>query len=151
MSGFSKLQLLYNKNTMKKIFKVKRLFLVLLLPLFVATTCEDDDASISGFETQYIIQNDSSIDLILFTEGGGQLPVASQSDFRIASDLNATTDPITPSESFIFSNIKLYKMVDANFILAYEQNPIDDALWVFSEPTENRFEYKLIITDDLID
>ncbi len=136
---------------MKKRFKVKRLFLVLLLPLIVATQCDDDDLSNSGFETQYIIQNDSSIDLILFTDGGGQLPVESESFLRVASDLNDTTDPITPSESFIFSNIKLYKVVDANFILTYEQNPIDDALWVFNEPTENRFEYRLIITDDLID
>lgn len=136
---------------MKRLFKVKRLFLVLLLPLIVATQCDDDDLSNSGFETQYIIQNDSSIDLILFTDGGGQLPVASQSDFRVASDLNNTTNPITPAESFIFSNIRLYKMVDANFILTYEQDPIDDTLWVFNEPTENRYEYKLVITDDLID
>ncbi len=136
---------------MKRLFKVKRLFLVLLLPLIVATTCDDDDNINSGFESQYIIQNNSSIDLILFTEGGGQLPVASQSEFRVASDLNNTTDPITPSESFIFSNIKLYKMADSDFILTYEQNPIDDALWVFSEPNENRFEYRLIITDDLLD
>ncbi len=136
---------------MKRPFKVKRLFLVLLLPLIVATQCDDDDLSISGFETQYIIQNDSSIDLILFTDGGGQLPVASQSDLRVASDLNNTTNPITPAESFIFSNIRLYKMVDANFILTYEQDPIDDTLWVFNEPTENRYEYKLVITDDLID
>ncbi len=136
---------------MKRLFKVKRLFLVLLLPLIVATQCDDDNDGISGFETQYIIQNNSSIDLILFTEGGGQLPVASQSDFRVASDLNNTTDPITPSESFIFSNIKLYKMVDSNFILTYEQSPLDDVLWVFNEPNENRYEYKLIITDDLID
>lgn len=136
---------------MKRLFKVKRLFLVLLLPLIVDTQCDDDDLSNSGFETQYIIQNDSSIDLILFTDGGGQLPVASQSDFRVASDLNNTTNPITPAESFIFSNIRLYKMVDANFILTYEQDPIDDTLWVFNEPTENRYEYKLVITDDLID
>lgn len=136
---------------MKKLFKVKRLFIVLILPLIVATTCDDDSDINSGFETQYIIQNDSSIDLILFTEAGGQLPVASQSEFRVASDLNNTTDPITPSESFVFSNIKLYKMVDSDFILTYVQNPIDDALWVFNEPSENRFEYRLIITDDLLD
>ncbi|WP_299123597.1 hypothetical protein [uncultured Winogradskyella sp.] len=135
---------------METIFKIKRLYILLLLPLIVATQCDDDDLS-SGFETEYIIQNDTSLDLILFTEGGGQLPVASQSDLSVASDLNQTTDPISPSESFIFSNIKLYKMENDNFILAYQQNPIDDNLWVLSEPSENRFQYKLIITDALID
>jgi len=85
---------------------MKKVFLLLLLPLLVATTCEDDDLS-SGFESQYIIQNDSSTDLILFTEGGGQLPVASQSNLQFASDLNQATEPISPSESFAFSNIKL--------------------------------------------
>ena len=135
---------------MKKIFKVKRLFLLLLLPLLVATTCDDDNID-SGFETKYIIQNDSSIDLILFTEGGGQLPVASLSELLVTTDLNRETEPIPPEESFIFNNIKLYKMVDSNFILAYEQNPINDDLWTLSEPSENRFEYKLIITDNVLD
>lgn len=137
---------------MKTLFKIKKLYLILLLPLLVATTCEDDDISPnSGFETDYIIQNDSSIDLILFTEGGGQLPVASQADLRVTSDINSTTNPITPSQTFIFSNIKLYKIENGDFILAYEQDPIDDTLWVFNEPTENRYEYRLIITDALLD
>jgi hypothetical protein len=135
---------------MKTLFKIKRLYLILLLPLIVATQCEDDDIN-SGFETEYIIQNDSDIALILFTEGGGQLPVASQSNLFVASNLNQTTNSITPSESNIFSNIKLYKMENDNFILVYEQNPIDDDLWVYSEPSENRFEYRLIITDATID
>ena len=42
-------------------------------------------------------------------------------------------------------------MENDNFILVYEQNPIDDDLWVYSEPSENRFEYRLIITDATID
>ncbi|WP_296314871.1 hypothetical protein [Winogradskyella sp. UBA3174] len=70
---------------------------------------------------------------------------------RVASDLNDTTDPITPSESFIFSNIKLFKTVDANYILTYDQDPIHNDLWIFNEPTKNRYEYKLIITDDVLD
>ena len=135
---------------LKNVFKVKKIFLILLFPLIVATQCEDDDLN-SGFETQYMIQNDSNIDLILFTEGGGQLPVASQSDLRVTSDLSQTTDPISPSESFIFSHIKLYKIENDNFIIAYNQDPIDDDLWVFSETSENRYEYRLIITDALID
>lgn len=135
---------------MKIAFKIKRLYILLLLPLIVATQCEDDD-TYSGFETDYIIQNDSSIDLILFTEGGGQLPVASEAELRVASDLNQTTNAISPATSNIFGNIKLYKIENDNFILAYEQDPIDDDLWIYSEPSENRYQYKLIITDALID
>jgi len=129
---------------------MKKIYLLLLLPLLVATTCEDDDVN-SGFETQYIIQNDSSTDLILFTEGGGQLPIASQNELFVASDLNNDANPISPAESAIFSTIKLYEIIDEDFILVYNQDPIDDNFWTFSEPSENRFEYRLIITDELVD
>ncbi|EDP69644.1 hypothetical protein FBALC1_05648 [Flavobacteriales bacterium ALC-1] len=129
---------------------MKKIYILFLLPLLVATTCEDDDVN-SGFESHYIIQNDSSTDLILFTEGGGQLSVVSQTELFVASDFNNTTDPISPSESAIFNNIKLYKVVGENFILVYNQSPIDDSLWVFNEPSGNRFEYRLVITDELVD
>ena len=135
---------------MKRLFKVKRLFLLLLLPLIVATTCDDDDLS-SGFQTEYFIQNDSSIDLIWFIEGGEQRPVASESDISIGSELNQTTNSILPSASFAVNNVKLYNMDTDDFILVYEQDPIDDALWLLTEPSENRFEYRLIVTDELLD
>ncbi|WP_400077934.1 hypothetical protein [Winogradskyella sp. R77965] len=135
---------------MKKLVKIKKLYVLLLLPLIVATQCEDDDIN-SGFETEYIIQNDSSIDLILFSESNMQFPIDSQSNLVVGSNLNQITEPILPTESFVFNNIKLYKMVDDNFILAYGQDPIDDNLWVFNEPSENRYVYKLIITDNSLD
>lgn len=134
---------------MKKVFKTKKILLFLLLPLIVATTCDDDDLN-SGFETEYFIQNDSSIDLIFLTELDTQITIESQSSVGLTSNLNQTTDAITPSESFTFTRVKLYKEEDDNFILVYAQDPIDDSLWVFSEPSENRYTYKLIITDDLI-
>ena len=129
---------------------MKKIYILLLLPLLVATTCDDDEVN-SGFESQYIIQNNSNTDLILFTEGGGQLPVASQAELLITTDLNNIAEPISPAESGIFSNIKLYEMANENFILVYNQSPIDDSAWTFNEPSENRFEYRLIITDDLVD
>jgi hypothetical protein len=135
---------------MKKIFKIKRIYILLLLPLIVATQCEDDD-TYSGFETDYMIQNDSSIDLILFTEGGGQLPIPNATEFRVSSDISQTATAISPTTSNIFNNIKLYKVENENFILVYEQDPLDDELWVYNEPLENRFEYRLIITDALLD
>lgn len=135
-------------KNLKKLFKEKTL-LLLLLPLIVATTCEDDDLN-SGFETEYIIQNNSSINLILITELDTQITIESKTSYNFNSALNQTTDSISPSESFIFSNIKLYKAENGNFILVYDQDPIDDGLWIFSEPSENRYQYDLVITDDLI-
>ncbi len=135
---------------MKTLFKIKRLYLILLLPLILATTCEDDDIN-SGFETEYVLENDSSIDLIRFTEGGGQTAIPSQSEISIGRDLNPTTNAIAPSESFVFGTIKLYKMDNDDFILVYEQNPIQDNLWTFNEPSENRYQYRLTITDELLD
>lgn len=128
---------------------MKRLFILLLLPLIVAVTCEEDDLT-SGFETEYILQNDSSLDLIFFPEGSSKFTVESKSSLTIAIDLNQETNPITPSETFTFSSIELYKSENNNFIQVYKQDPVDDNTWVLNEPTENRFEYKLIITDELL-
>ena len=135
---------------MKTLFKIKRLYLILLLPLILATTCEDDDIN-SGFETEYVLENDSSIDLILSNEGGGQTAIPSESEISIGRDLNPTTNAIVPSESFVFTSIKVYKIVNDDFILVYVQKPIQDNLWTFNEPSENRYEYKLTITDELLD
>ncbi len=129
---------------------MKKLFLLLLVPLLMATQC-DDDLDNSGFETDYLLQNDSSIDLFLLTEGAVFIEIESQSVRSVGNTLNSTTSSIVPSESNVFSNIKLYKMDNSNFILAYEQTPIDDDLWLFNEPSINRFEYTLIVTDELID
>ncbi len=129
---------------------MKRLLLVLLAPLLMSTQCEDDFDN-AGFETSYLLQNDSSITLFLLDERDSFREVETQSTLTIGSDLNSETNPITPSESFVFSDIKLYKMEDENFILVYEQTPINNSLWEFNEPLVNRFEYTLIITDELID
>lgn len=128
---------------------MKKIFLLLLLPLIVATTCEEDDLN-SGFETEYIIQNDSSIDLILLQEGGFQTTIENGTSFLLASDLNQETNSINPSETLAFNTIKLYKTENDNFILAYKQEPINDDLWTFDEPVTNRYNYTLIITDDLL-
>lgn len=128
---------------------MKKIFLILLLPLIVATTCEEDDLS-SGFETEYIIENNSSINLILIQEENFQITIESGSSLTLASDLNQETNPISPNETFTFNSIKLYKKENDNFILAYKQDPIDDNLWAFNEPVTNRYNYTLTITDDLL-
>ena len=123
---------------------------MLLFPLVVATQC-DDDLENSGFETEYVLQNDSSIDLLLLTDGGVLKEIESLSNFSVGSELNQVTNSILPSESYVFNGIKFYKKEASDFILVYEQAPIVDDLWVYNEPSENRYEYTLIITDALID
>ncbi len=138
-------KLFFNQNNTA----MKKVFLILLLPLIVATTCEDDDLS-SGFETEYIIENNSSIDLILLQEGNFQITIDSGASLTLATDLNQETNPISPNESFTFNSIKFYKKDNDNFILAYKQDPIDDSLWAFNEPVTNRYSYTLTLTDDLL-
>lgn len=126
---------------------MKKIYLIFLLPFLVATQCEEEN---TGFETNYLIQNNSSIDLLLLTEGDRFLEIESQSTVSIGSALNSETSPIPPSESIVFSNVKLYATDNYNFILVFIQDPVNDELWIFSEPLMNRYEYTLLITDDMI-
>ena len=56
-----------------------------------------------------------------------------------------------PTASLLFETIKLYASENGDYVLRYQQTPVDDELWVLSEPLENVFEYTLIITDQLLD
>lgn len=129
---------------------MKRVSLLLLLPFLVSFQCEDDFDN-SGFETTYLIQNDSNTDLFLLNNQNSFVDVESQSEISVGSTLNSETEPVIPSESFVFEDIKLYKTEGGDFILVYEQVPLDDEIWILNEPSVNRFEYTLIITDDLLD
>ena len=124
---------------------MKRIFLFLVLPFLFAFQCEDDVDS--GFETNYIIQNDSNTDLFLLTESDSFVEISSQANISIAIDLNSVTEPILPTESFLFNSIKIYRSENENFILSYSQEPLDDEVWQLTEPMTNRFEYTLVITD----
>jgi len=90
------------------------------------------------------------MDLFLLKEEDRFLKIDSQSTISIGSNLNSTTSPIGPSESFVFSSIKLYSKDNGNFILVYTQDPINDDSWIYSEPVKNRYEYKLVIPEDVI-
>ena len=128
---------------------MKKIFLILLFPFLVAFQCDDDVDS--GFETTYLVQNDSSTNLFLLNESGQFIEINSQTDIAVGSDLNSVTEPIPPAESFLFNSIKLYRSENENFILAYSQEPLEDGLWSLTEPVMNRFEYTLVITDADLD
>lgn len=128
--------------------RFRKSLLFLLLPFLLAFQCEEEN---TGFETQYLVQNDSGSDLFLIKPENLIIEIGSQSTITVGSTLNSETSPILPTESSVINSIKLYKMDSADLILVYSQDPLNDDLWVFDEPSVNRFEYKLIITDALID
>ena len=129
--------------------KVKKVFLLLLLPLLFSFQCEEDD--LSGFETSYFFDNQTTIPLFFFDFENRLIEIAPQTSVLFRSDLNSETLPIRPSENIEFSTIAFFKNVNSDFILTYEQTTIDDDLWQFNEPSENRFEYTLVVTEELID
>lgn len=128
---------------------MKKLLVILFLsPLLVATTCESEDIVVS---TVYLIQNDSSTDLIFITEEASETVIASQSRHMFNSGPNASV-VVSPAENNNINIIQLFKLdANQNQILVYEQNPILDELWSLNELSSEEFEYSLIITDDLID
>ncbi|NNK73181.1 MAG: hypothetical protein HKO94_08305 [Flavobacteriaceae bacterium] len=128
---------------------MKKTLLFFLIPFLFAFQC-DDDLENSGFETSYIIQNNSTVELFLLNEANSFVEIESQSNSSVGSTLNSETSPVVPSESFVFNTIKLYKADNGDFLQVYVQDPLDDSLWIFSEPVMNRFEYTLVITDDLL-
>lgn len=127
---------------------MKKLIYLLALPLLLAFQCDDDD--LSGFETSYILQNNSSVDLLLLDSADRFLELPRQSEMVIGSDLNSETSPILPSESGIFNQIQLYVLENGDYILRYNQDPINNSLWAFDEPVANQFEYRLVVTDALL-
>ncbi len=130
--------------------RIPRALLIAMAPLLMATQCEDDFID-SGFETSYLIQNDTSTDLFLLNAGSGFTEVKSMTSVPIGSDLNSITVPIPPSASGVLTDIELFEKMEGDYIRVYLQSPLDDDSWEFRELSENRYEYVLRITDQLLD
>ncbi|MGA9270624.1 MAG: hypothetical protein WBV45_08385 [Lutimonas sp.] len=129
---------------------MKRIALILLLaPFLLATQCEDDENS--GFETTYIIENDTGTDLYLLRADNRFLQIKDQSSESIGSELNSITEPVPPEEAQVIGGIQLFERVNADFILKYRQDPLENEVWTLTEPSVNRFEYKLFIAESDLD
>lgn len=128
---------------------MKKKFLLLLVPFLLAFQCDEEE--LTGFETNYLLQNDTSSDLFYLSENDNFIAVESQSRFSFGSSLNPATSAISPTESGLFSSIKLYALSGTDYVLVFSQDPVDDAAWVLSEPETNRYEYRLTITDSDIE
>jgi hypothetical protein len=129
---------------------MKRIAIILFLaPFLLATQCDDDENS--GFETTYILENSTSVDLYLLRPENRFLIIPSQSSESIGSELNSITEPIPPEDALVIQSIQLFERINGDFILRYEQNPLENDTWIFAETSINRFEYKLFITNPDID
>ena len=106
---------------------MKKIFIVLLVPLFMAIQCEKDPI----YENIYRIQNNSSYDLILITQEE-EVNIAAPTEFKSEYDITQVTDSyslIPPSENVIFNEIILYREdSNGNQFITYEQLPIQDDL-----------------------
>ena len=125
---------------------MKKLVLLLFVPLLMATQCEDDEALVPS--TDFLIRNNSSFDLIYITDDAGQLTIESETSLFIA----VWDDPagaVNPSDTPAFDSIELFSTDDdGNLVSVYDQDPINDELWALNEPAPDSFEYILFITDD---
>lgn len=125
---------------------MKKIAIILLLaPFLLATQCDDDENS--GFETTYILENSTNVDLYLLRPENRFLKIPGQSSESIGSELNSITEPIPPEDARVIQSIQLFERVNEDFILIYEQDPLDNEAWTFTETSINRFEYTLVIND----
>ena len=69
----------------------------------------------------------------------------------MASDLNQDNIAITPEDSDQLEILKLYELIEGNYVLYYEQDPINNALWDVGEPTVDNFKFTLTLEEIVID
>jgi hypothetical protein len=114
-----------------------------------AIQCEDDVLPL--FQTLYTVQNNSSLDLYYINPDTEFLLIPNQSEFNVASDLNQANAAITPEDSDQLETLQLYELIEGNYVLYYEQDPIDNALWDVGEPTVDNFKFTLTLEEIVID
>jgi hypothetical protein len=120
---------------------------ILMTKYYNGTQGEKDPS----FRTDYFIQNNSSIDIILTIDRRGQRLIERQSKELVGISAHCGS-VVIPSENTAFKNIRINKGdAQNNLIMIYEQEPILDSLWTFSEESIYDFKYTLIITDELLD
>ncbi len=118
--------------------------------LFLAVLCSPEEEPF--FSTDFIVQNSSSEDLIFVTADENDFVLESQAEqgFFLSSDKNEFKKP---SENVGLQNgFRLYQRNEGgDLVMVYEQDPIDDSLWIFTEQFEYDANYKLVITDADLD
>lgn len=134
---------------------MKKIFIVLLAPLFMAIQCEKEPI----YENIYRIQNNSTYDLILITQEHDSTianTIESKSEYYFIQ-VTDSYSLIPPSENIIFNEIILFREdSNGNQFITYEQVPIQDDLWILDSSAGDGIEnpnynvWVLSITDDLL-
>jgi len=103
------------------------------------------------FKTDYLVQNDSSIEIILTIDNGVQRHIKRKSNWLVGNT-NHCESVLIPSENTAFESIQIHKGdAENNLILIYEQEPILDSMWSLNKKSKHDFKYTLVITDELLD
>ncbi len=134
---------------------MKKIFIVLLAPLFMAIQCEKEPI----YENIYRIQNNSTYDLILITQEHDSTianTIESKSEYYFIQ-VTDSYSLVPPSENIIFNEIILFREdSNGNQFITYEQVPIQDDLWILDSSAGDGIEnpnynvWVLSITDDLL-
>lgn len=128
---------------------MKKLLLLCILPFLFAFQC-DEEINDDSYQTNLVIQNNSSFDLIFESVPNNISNLPSQQSFYMESQ-SSNEGFLLPSEFEFINNIRLYKRdAENNLILAYEQTPLQDSLWIINESTAKNVDHVLIITEDLL-
>ncbi len=130
---------------------MKSLLLVLsFASMFLAVLCEPEEDPF--FSTDFVIQNDSSEDLIIVTAEQNEFVLLSQTSQSLFFSTNETKFTKPSENATIANGIKLYqKDENDNLVIVYEQNPIDDDQWIFIKQYTHGGFYNLVITDADLD
>ena len=124
---------------------MKKIYLFLFVPLLLSFQCEDDVAPL--YETEFYIQNNSSIQLIWLNADMEEIPIESQSEqfIGVSTDMDFF---ISPSKTVAFDGITLYKKEESGALtMVYEQRPIVDDIWEFNALGDYIGQYFLFVTD----
>lgn len=128
---------------------MKKILLLLLAPLLMATQCDDDNDAVVS--TEYFIENNASTDLTYINFNNELITIASNTTVNIGLAIdNDTTIP--PSGNTDLPNIVLFASNEqGEQVQVYAQDPIDDSLWIQQTESASLTFYNLVITDDLLE
>ena len=125
---------------------MKAYLLLFLAPYFLATVCSEDDPPLVN--TEMIIQNESSVNLIFVTVESNEIDVAIGAQQYIIGGQDAS-EAVVPSSLETFESIVLFiRDSTGSLVEVYRQAPIDDSQWTFNDLGEFEKQYILVLRDD---
>lgn len=128
---------------------MKRIYvcLILILPALISFQCEEDNPG-ELYNTNLVVSNESSFSLLLETSPNTIFSLPLEEAQYIAG-FSSEDGFIKPSAFTSIDWIKLYKKdKNENLTLVYEQNSLNDELWIINQSLEKNVDHVLIISDE---